>query len=260
MPDANCKICGGTGWKIVERAGLSGADRCECSYATRNLAIKENSRIPPKYQQASFDNFKIPQDNAHARQHLGGALMQVRSFVREYPSSDKPGLLLVGDNGTGKTHLAVAALRALLDKGHEGVFFDYPSLLQRIIQSFDVASGSSLREAYREALEAPILLLDELGAYKMTEFVEDTITAIITDRCNSGKTLIATTNLPDPDVTGEVFQYSDPSRMKIARRTLAEVIGPRARSRLFEMCRVVQMNSSVDYRVKTGQVHPKPQK
>ena len=42
MPDANCKICGGTGWKIVERAGLSGAERCECSYATRNQAIKEN--------------------------------------------------------------------------------------------------------------------------------------------------------------------------------------------------------------------------
>ena len=52
MPDANCKICGGTGWKIVERAGLSGAERCECSYATRNLAIKENSRIPLNYQQA----------------------------------------------------------------------------------------------------------------------------------------------------------------------------------------------------------------
>ncbi len=48
MPDANCKICGGTGWKIVERAGLSGAERCECSYAARNLAIKENSRIPLK--------------------------------------------------------------------------------------------------------------------------------------------------------------------------------------------------------------------
>jgi DNA replication protein DnaC len=123
-----------------------------------------------------------------------------------------------------------------------------------------VASGASLREAYREALEAPVLLLDELGAYKMTEFVEDTITAIITDRCNNGKTLIATTNLPDPNVTGTIFQYNDPSRMKIARRTLAEVIGPRARSRLFEMCRVVQMNATEDYRVKTGQVYPKPQK
>jgi DNA replication protein DnaC len=260
MPDANCKICDGTGWKIVERGGLSGAARCECSYARSKAAIIENSRIPAKYQDASFDNFIIPQDNAHARQHLGGALMQVKAFVREYPSSGKPGLLLVGDNGTGKTHLAVAALRALLDKGNEGVFFDYPSLLQRIVQSFDVASGSSLRVAYREALEAPILLLDELGAYKMTEYVEDTITAIITDRCNSGKTLIATTNLPDAAVTGEMHYYNDPSGLKLKRRSLAEVIGPRARSRLFEMCRVVQMNTSEDYRVKTGQVYPKPNK
>lgn len=258
MPDANCKICGGIGWKIVERGGLSGAERCECSLASRAAANRENSRIPPKYQHASLDNFVIPQDNAHARQFLGSAVMQVRSFLREYPHVEKPGLLLVGENGTGKTHLAVAVLRALLDKGYEGVFFDYPSLLDRITKSFDVASGASLRESYREALDAPVLLLDELGAHRMTEFVEDTITGIITDRCNNGKTLIATTNLPDPDVTGDMFSYKTPGGDKISRRTLAEVIGPRARSRLFEMCRVIRLHATEDYRVKTGQVFPRP--
>lgn len=252
MPDAHCPICGGTGWKIVERAGLSGAERCECSYASRNAAIKEHSRIPPNYQQASLDNFNVPQDNPVARAGLGTVLMQVKSFVREYPATDRPGLLLVGETGTGKTHLAVATLRALLEKGHEGVFFDYQNLLDKIRAGYDAASGGSDKEAYRVALEAPVLLLDDLGAHRVTDWVEDTVTAIITDRCNNRKTLIATTNLPDPEVSGTTVEYTGAGGAAMHRKTLAETIGPRARSRLFEMCRVIKMPLVEDYRVRRG--------
>jgi DNA replication protein DnaC len=250
MPDDNCKICGGTGWKIVERAGLSGAERCECSFASRHAAIKENSRIPPNYQQASFDNFLLPQDNPLARASLGKVLLEVKGFVREYPAVDRPGLLLIGEPGTGKTHLAVAALRALLEKGHEGVFFDYQNLLDKIRSGYDATSGASDRAAYKEALDAPVLLLDDLGAHRVTEWVEDTVTSIITNRCNHRKTLIATSNLPDPDVTGAMIEYTGAGGVAVHRKTLGEMIGARARSRLFEMCRVIRMPAVEDYRVK----------
>ena len=252
MPDANCKICDGTGWKIVERGGLSGAARCVCADVSRNLGYKENSRIPPKFADASLENFIVPQNHPIARAALGKVLMDVRGFVREYPAVSPPGLLLIGEPGTGKTHLAVAAMRALLEKGHEGVFFDYQNLLDRIRKGYDPTSGASDREAYRAALDAPVLLLDELGAHRMTDFVEDTVTSIITDRYNNRKTLIATTNLTDPDITGSTIEYTDAGGVKLGRRTLAEVIGPRARSRLFEMCRVVWMRGIEDYRVKRG--------
>ena len=252
MPDENCKICGGSGWKIIERGGLSGAERCECSFAARNAAIKENSRIPLNYQQASFDNFLLPQDNPLARASLGKVLLEVKGFVREYPAVDRPGLLLIGEPGSGKTHLAVAAMRALLEKGHEGVFFDYQNLLDKIRSGYDAASGASDRAAYREALEAPDLLLDDLGAHRVTEWVEDTVTSIITDRCNNRKTLIATSNLPDPDVTGAMIEYTGAGGVAVHRKTLGEMIGARARSRLFEMCRVVRMPAVEDYRVKRG--------
>ena len=48
---------------------------------------------------ATLENFEIPQDNPTARQGLGTVLMQTRSFVREFPAGERPGLLLVGDSG-----------------------------------------------------------------------------------------------------------------------------------------------------------------
>jgi len=249
MTDTNCAICDGTGWKIVERAGLSGAERCSCAVVTRARDLKQNAGIPPNYLQASLDNFVIPQDNPVARQGLGTVLMQVRSFVREFPAGEKAGLLLVGEPGTGKTHLAVAAMKALLDRGHECVFFDYQNLLDRIRSGYDPASGAADREAYRSVLDVEVLLLDDLGAHRVTDWVEDTVTAIITSRCNQRKPLIATTNLPD-EARIQEFAMPGGEKKTIRDRTLSEAIGVRAHSRLFEMCRVIRMPKVEDYRMK----------
>jgi len=245
---AICPICGGTGWKIIERAGLSGAEPCRCAGEARAEALQESSGIPPNYVRATLDNFQIPQDNPIARTGLGTVLMQVRSFVREFPNPDRPGLLLAGDTGTGKTHLAVAALKAIIDKGHQGIFFDYQNLLDRIRSSYDKTSGSSDKETYRSAMDAEVLLLDDLGSHRVTDWVEDTVTSIVTYRCNHKKPLIATTNL-SPDDTGSIA-YTTPGGSEVHRKSLREAIGERARSRLFEMCRVVRMPSVEDYRVK----------
>jgi DNA replication protein DnaC len=248
----NCSKCGGTGWTIVEKAGLSGAARCDCAAAIRTRSLRETANIPPNYRDATLDNFAIPQDNPTARQGLGTVLMQTRSFVREFPARERPGLLLVGNSGTGKTHLAVAAMKVLLERGHECIFFDYQNLLDRIRSGYNAASGAADREAYRSALDAEVLVLDDLGAHRVTEWVEDTVTAIITYRCNHKKPLIATTNLPDDDVTGRAVEYTSAGGEKVYKKTLGETIGARARSRLFEMCRVVNMPSVVDYRVQMG--------
>jgi DNA replication protein DnaC len=123
-------------------------------------------------------------------------------------------------------------------------------LLERIRSGYSDTLGTSNREAYRIALETGILLLDDLGAQqKVTDWVADTVTAIVTHRYNHGKPLIATTNLPDPNMGGLLIEKSDQTRTVSARTTLEERIGERARSRLFEMCKVVQTWALDDHRV-----------
>jgi DNA replication protein DnaC len=137
-----------------------------------------------------------------------------------------------------------------MQKGFEGVFTDYQTLLDRIRAGYDSSSNSSDKEAYRMALDSEVLLLDDLGAHRVTDWVQDTVTSIVTHRCNNKKPLIATTNLPDAEAGSRTFQKTAVGVDYM--HTLREHVGDRARSRLFEMCKVIRINWSEDYRIRRG--------
>ncbi len=236
-----CPKCGGSGWIIVERASVSGAEPCECRLEGRAERLESRAQIPVNYRDATFDNFNVPgPENPIERRELTNVLLAVKGYLRNFPDEKRPGLLLIGETGTGKTHLAVAALKHIMAKGFECLFWNYQNLLDSIRAGYDPVSNSADREAYRSVLEVQVLLLDDLGAHRVTEWVEDTVTSIITYRCDHRKPVIATTNAPDADA-GSIIER---------RHTLAEQIGARARSRLFEMCTVVRMPLIEDYRLR----------
>ena len=250
--DAVCSKCGGTGFLIIEHADISGAEPCDCRARDRAARLADRSQIPLLYSNTSFDNFVVPGiEHPTARRELTTVLLAVKKFVHDFPDEKRPGLLLVGETGSGKTHLAVAALRQIVAKGFEGLFCNYQTLLNSIKAGYDPSSNSSNREAYKNALDAEVLLLDDLGAHRTTDWVEDTVNAIITYRCDNRKPLLATTNMPDPDAGSSIVQKSGLDKPEY-RRTLAEQIGARARSRLFEMCTVLRMPLIEDYRVRKG--------
>jgi len=162
------------------------------------------------------------------------AKVYVQRFLEKYPQIDV-GLLFLGTCGVGKTHLAVALLKQVIsEKGDSGLFYDFRDLLREIQASWNSVSQTSELDVLRPVLEARILILDELGANKPTEWVRDTIAHIINCRYNDKKLTVFTSNYLD-------------SPTKPGEETLADRIGIRLRSRLYEMCREVEIHG-MDFR------------
>jgi DNA replication protein DnaC len=152
--------------------------------------------------------------------------MATRKFVEEYPVVDV-GLLYLGRCGVGKTHLAVAALKELINKGIPGLFYDFRDLLKEIQDSYNPNTHTSELKILAAVFEAEVLVLDEMGASKPTEWVQETMTHIINKRYNDKKVTLFTSNYLDIPLGSS---YDE---------TLTDRVGVRLRSRLHEMCRQV---------------------
>jgi DNA replication protein DnaC len=229
-----CQYCFGSGMEVV--AG-KGARRCRCRTAHNQDKLLEAARIPRRYSECSLQNYYPVKGNG----------TQLRAFnyafrlVREYPAVDR-GLVLMGTVGVGKTHLSVAILRGLIEKGVPCVFYEFGSLLKEIQNSYNPISQTSELKVLAPVFEAEVLVLDELGASKPTDWVRDTMMQIINTRYNDKKLTIFTTN------------YLDGRRTE-RDETLEDRIGVRLRSRLFEMCKTVQIEGD-DYRKKFDTQQP----
>ncbi len=240
-----CEQCGGTGWVVHDRDGMSGAERCSCFAIRRAASLLGTSGIPQAYRNASFDNLDGLIDNPIASAGLSRAASFAKRYAQNYPFLVvKPGLLIHGSHGAGKTHLLVAAAQMLVER-FEVVFFDYQTLLNRIRAGWDREAGTSDREAYQRALDAEILVIDDLGARRSIDWVTDVVTDIVTHRYNHKKPILVSTNLPVAPAASDTLTPSGKERQGV---TLNEVIGDRACSRLHEMCMFLDLRGMPDYR------------
>ncbi len=173
--------------------------------------------------------------------------MRAKKFVESYPlETDGTGLLLTGSIGVGKTHLATGILQALVvERGATGLFYDYRDLLKQVQNSYNRQVQETELEILRPVFEAEVLVLDELGAAKPTDWVWDTVAHILNTRYNDRRTTIITTNYANlPPLTSV---GGDAGRLR--EETLGDRIGERMRSRLQEMCVVVEIQGE-DFRQK----------
>lgn len=232
----HCSVCGEAIQLAVPFPDIEGKNKtitvgrnCKCKraelevYEKRMQFEEEQSRVDElrqlslmdtKLRSVRFSNYHITQENENA---FKIARNYVTKFADMYSRSQ--GILFWGDVGTGKSYIAAAIANELLDRMTSVVMTSFIKLLQEM-EGFDTDDSDYVERLNR----ARLLVIDDFGAERGTDFALEKVYSIIDSRYRSGKPIILTTNL----AFGQM-------------KACADIRYNRIYDRIFEMCYPVKM-------------------
>jgi DNA replication protein DnaC len=240
-PDA-CPLglCDGSGFVVDEATNTASDCRCRASRIARKRAASLEGRIPKRYRGASFDRppvLGMPEPVVSA----------VRAYVRNLNArlEEGRGMWLVGDVGTGKTTLAMIVSGAALEGGHSVAIYSLPRLLNLIRD--EVGTDNSLLDLLDRLSCVDLLHIDDLGAQHTTPWRLEQLYSIVDARYQSGRPIVATTNLMPDELAGQMGRRTlttvseggtgeSSEERRVVSDDASEVVGRRIVSRLIEMC------------------------
>lgn len=246
-----CPECEGRGWIIEADGGAGTARPCRCLGQERGKHLLTAAGIPARYRDYRLADFDTSWAQGAARHQLQEALTKsiryVDGFIRSGSGFSESGLIYIGPAGTGKTHLAVSVLLELVESyGVRGRFVDFTSLIAQIQSTFHPESGASQHSVLKPVIEADVLVLDELGAQKPSDWVQDILYLVINTRYTEQRPTIFTTNysLADRDtLVGEPKHEKKKGLEPLLDRVRASLV-----SRLHEMASPILMTAVSDFR------------
>lgn len=249
-----CERCGGSGFEIVDKDGREFARPCACRRTERRRRgdFAGDCRIPARFADCTFATF----DATHPP--LAEAANACKSYCDGYPYIDAEeeglGLLLAGNSGVGKTHLAVAVAQRLYDeKGVRSQFWDFRELMREIRRSYDAETRTTEFAVLDPVVSCDLLILDDLGSARFTEWMMDTLFYVLNTRYLDKLPTLVTTNYMDiePELIAKDREHAATGNGRAAdlagmpylrfKEYLVERIGVPLRSRLMQMCHLVKV-------------------
>jgi DNA replication protein DnaC len=260
-----CPECGGRGWIVVPDGGAGTARACLCRQKDVVPKLIAGAGIPERYRLCRISNFQVASPSSEVRNQLLRARTIAQRYVDEFLREDgfsKTGLIFTGPPGGGKTHLAVGVLVELIELYRiSGRFVELNALINQIQGTFSQAAPETTQSVLNPVLDAPLLVLDELGTQQTTAWVQDILYLIINTRYTRRLPTIFTTNYrlnilqeaasklkTDDKLDRGADPAVEPKRLVPENAFLTSRLSSMIVSRVHEMAKPVVMDAADDFR------------
>jgi DNA replication protein DnaC len=189
--------CDGSTWLLDEETNETRPCRCREQRMRKAVSGGIGTGIGRRFLEVSFDREPIVSLDPVV-------LRAVRAFIRSVDDNLDAGrgLWFDGPVGTGKTSLAILVAKAAKDAGRSYAVYPVPRLLAEIKRTFDRDASDTYLGFFRRLCTVDVLVLDDLGAEKQTEWVLEQLYSIVNERWQDRRSIVVTTNIPDADPDG----------------------------------------------------------
>lgn len=194
-----CPICGGVGYLRrdvpVGHPDFGRPIPCQCKQREleqRRLADVRQASNLGLLSRMTFESF-VP-DGIGLSDFLRSNLRRAYDLAMDFAQRPEGWLLLIGDYGCGKTHLAAAIANRLLEQGRSVLFIVVPDLLDHLRATYRADRSVAYDERFEAVRTAPVLILDDLGTENLTPWAREKLFQIFNYRYNARLPTVITTN------------------------------------------------------------------
>lgn len=192
----HCGVCHRATQTIVEFMGKQKTVRCVCNCVLREgekHRERERLEIAERKRRVCFAETNMAGWTFGNDDRRNATMSDaMRRYAEKFPEfmAEGRGLILFGTVGTGKTYFAAAIANRIIDMGHSALMTNFARLSNQI---FGMKED---KQRYIDDLNRySLLIIDDLGAERQSEFMREMVFNIIDSRYRSGLPFIVTTNL-----------------------------------------------------------------
>lgn len=180
---------------VCQDSGYIGGKICDCVKKLAAKIVLDDLKKQMPLDDCKFENFDLnyySKDGENPRKRMTSILKLCKEYVNNFSTETYQNLLFMGAPGLGKTHLTLAIVSGIVDKGYIPFYGPAENLFN--IVSNERFSGEN-RGSYQAMLESDLLVIDDLGTELSTEFSRSVLYNLINSRMLSKKPTIINTNL-----------------------------------------------------------------